>query len=121
MKWIYNRNLCYIVTVFLLIVGMCQGRIQADFCFELDKNGQMIAFLDSEEGEVSSYELSAGDYIKFRKASVSAKESRMDGQRMITRMLEQLLQAVVIFSFFSVVQRISEVQVPGEGSCTDMV
>lgn len=121
MKRGYSRSICYIVTVFLLIIGMCQGRIQADFCFEWDKNGQMSAFLDSEEGEVDSYALSADESLKLQKLTLNVKDSRVEGKRILARFWMQLLQAVIFLSCFSVFQRTVEVQALGEGSCTDII
>ncbi|MBQ7927041.1 MAG: hypothetical protein IJ335_12240 [Lachnospiraceae bacterium] len=121
MKWEYNRSICYIVTVFLLIIGMCQGRIQADFCFEWDKNGQVVDFFDSTMDDVSSAELNSGDYMRFQELSMNTKAISAEGKRILARFFVQLLQAVVFLSCFSIFQRTEAIWGLGEGTSTHII
>ncbi len=54
-----SKITCMIVTVFLLMLGMCQSRVGTDFFFVCDANGQMQSRITSQMQRTTAAEIVA--------------------------------------------------------------
>ena len=66
MKSRYNKILCLITALFILVSGMCMEIPQADSFFACIDNSPSTSYLSSPEGALSRYELSSRETIGVR-------------------------------------------------------
>ncbi len=96
------RFICYIVAVFMLIVGMCQGRIEADFCFPCDQNGRMTSFLSTSEAQDVSCETSIGYKSVLSELGMAVSDSRRESRRSLGRLQGMVASIVLVAVIISV-------------------
>lgn len=81
-----SRMICYIVAAFMLIMGMCQSRVEADFCFPCDQNGRISSFMDvSDVGGLSS-EIAIAEKSRLHESVINAAGVRREGRRTFMRL-----------------------------------
>ncbi|MBR6626736.1 MAG: hypothetical protein IKL04_02000 [Lachnospiraceae bacterium] len=98
------RFICYIVAAFMLIAGMCQSRIEADFCFPCDQNGRMTSFLSASEPQDVSCETSIEYKSVLSELGMTISDSRRESRRSLGRlqgMMASIVSVVVSISVHS--------------------
>ena len=96
--------LCYIVTVFVLIVGMCQTRVEADFCFSWDKSGHISSFMDADGNVEPLCEIAIDDNVGLHENVINPAEILRDGRRLVMRLFWYVTAVLFLIQSVSVCQ-----------------
>lgn len=108
MKRRYDRMICIIIALFILVSGMCPEIPQADSHFACLDNSSGTSYISSPKGTLSQYELSSRETIGIRSTAFISDSSRKQDLRMTLRVSLILFLAEAFLLKLSNPQRAAE-------------
>ena len=108
MKRRYDKILCVITAMFILLSGMCLEIPQADSLFACLDDSSVTSYLSSPEGTLSQYELSSRETTGVRSTSFISNESKRPILRNTLRFFVILFLAEIFLRKASDLQRAVE-------------
>lgn len=97
-----SRMICYIVAAFMLLMGMCQSRIEADFCFPCDQSGRISSFMDGSDVDALSSETAIAEKSGLQEIAMSAVGIRRESRRPAVRLLGYITSVLFMMQNVSV-------------------
>lgn len=111
MKRRYDRMICIIIALFILVSGMCPEIPQADSHFVCLDNSSGTSYIISPNGTLSQYELSSRETIGIRSTAFISDSSRKQDLRMTLRV------SLILFLVEAFLLKISNPQRAAETVC----
>ncbi len=93
-----SKIVCMILMVFLLMLGMCQSKVGADFLFSYASNGQMEATLASPEQWMDTAEIEASELSAAKNAVLTAGAVSREEGRVVSRFFMNFIAAMLVLT-----------------------